>query len=299
MSADVERDVTVLVKTFERPDCLERLVASVRRFYPSIPVLVVDDSAARLDTSGLGITRYLHFPYRSLGSGPGRNAGLAHVETPYVLVTDDDMVFGRRTDLRKMLRALETTPFDVVSCRWMDHHPWTGVRLGVNRFEGTLDLEDGTLVHRFGATRGTVGGLPVFDVVHQFFLAGVERLGAEPWEPSMNVLDHTELFLRLRDRGLRCTRLPDVLVYHHPSLPDRYRAVREDTRESMAAWRRVRGFDRRVFAGRLYSRRDRLVYGVSGAAVTAARRSRRVGRRLLRERRLRAVPTPRGRPSHW
>ena len=43
--AELERDITILVKTYEREDSLNRLVASIRRFYPRIPVLVVDDSA--------------------------------------------------------------------------------------------------------------------------------------------------------------------------------------------------------------------------------------------------------------
>ena len=30
--ANVDRDVTVLVKTYERPDCLRRLVTSIRRY---------------------------------------------------------------------------------------------------------------------------------------------------------------------------------------------------------------------------------------------------------------------------
>jgi glycosyltransferase involved in cell wall biosynthesis len=94
--------VTVLIKTFERPDCLRRLVASIRRFYPRIPILVVDDSREPLDLVREGVTRYLHEPYNSLSSG--RNFGLRHVETPYVLVIDDDMVFGRKTDIGRMLR---------------------------------------------------------------------------------------------------------------------------------------------------------------------------------------------------
>jgi glycosyltransferase involved in cell wall biosynthesis len=288
MTDDVERDVSVLVKTFERPDALRRLVDSIRRYYPRIRILVVDDSAAALDPSPEGVTGYWHLPCRSLGSGPGRNFGLRHVETEYVLVSDDDMVFGPKTDLNKMLATLRTTGFDVVSCEWMDHDPWTSVRRGINRFEGTIDIENGVLVHRYGATRGTLDGLPIFDVVHQFFMARRERLGEDPWEPRMKVLDHSELFLRLKDRGLRCTRLRDVVVDHRPELPDAYRQVREDTRESMEVWRQVRGFDRRVFVGPLYSRRDRMLYGALGLMEIAARRVARVSRRLVRERRIRA-----------
>ena len=60
---------------------------------------------------------------------------------------------------------------------WMDHEPWRSIRRGFRRYEGTLEIEGDALVHRLGATRGTVDGLPVFDIVHQFFVAAVERSG--------------------------------------------------------------------------------------------------------------------------
>ncbi len=201
---DVERDVTVLVKTFERPDCLRRLVASIRRYYPRIAIVVVDDSGSRCDpvprrsrrTSTSRTTRSAPPAAATSGCGMWRRA--------YVLVCDDDMVFERRTDLGRMLHALESTSFDVVSCVWLDFDPWKGICRGPRRFEGTLDVEDGVLVHRLGATRGTVDGLPVFDVVHQFFVAERERLGPDPWDPELNLSEHYELFLTLKERGLRC-----------------------------------------------------------------------------------------------
>jgi hypothetical protein len=287
-AADVERDVTVVVKAFERPDCLRRLVASIRRFYPQIAILVVDDSASPLDPVPEGVTRYFHLPYDSAGHGGGRNFGLRHVETDYVLFCDDDMVFGRKTDLRKMLRALETTRFDVVSCSWMDHDPWTGVRLGANRFEGTLEIADGVLVHRYGATRGTIDGLPVFDVVHQFFMARRGRLGDDPWDPEVRFVEHAELFLSFKERGLLCTRLADVAVYHYPSRPVGYKEIHEAREPYVDAWFRKRGLERREFHGRQFRPVDRIVHVWPSSAAYQARRAARAGRRLVTEGRLRA-----------
>ena len=276
--SDVERDVTVLVKTFERPEALRRLVDSIRRYYPRIPILVVDDSRELLDPVPEGI-RYLHEPYNSLGSGPGRNFALRHAETEYVLFSDDDMVFTGKTDLSKMLWTLETTRFDVVSCTWIDHDPSTGICLGPRRFEGTLDLVDGTLIHRFGETRGELDGLPVFDIVHQFFIARRDRLGEDPWDPRMTPLDHTECFLRLKERGLLCTRLEDVTVDHRPLRPDPYWAVRGETDEALRMWKEIRGFERREFYGSQSRPLDRIRYRWPSTAVWTARRA---GRRLVR-----------------
>jgi glycosyltransferase involved in cell wall biosynthesis len=285
---DVERDVTVLVKTFERPDCLLRLVSSIRRFYPRIPIVVVDDSREPLQPVPAEIATYVHEPYNSLGAAGGRNLGLRHVETTYVLVCDDDMVFERRTDLGRMLHALESTSFDIVSCVWLDFDPWKGICRGPRRFEGTLDIEGGMLVHRLGATRGTADGLPVFDIVHQFFVAARKPLGAEPWDPELNLSEHYELFLRLEERGLRSTRLPDVVVQHRQELPPGYQEVREDTRRYVDAWLAKRGLDGLRVEGELFRASDRVRYELPGTAAYTARRAARVGRRLLSERRLRA-----------
>src|SRR5205823_5665748 len=57
-----EREVTVVVKTFQRPEALRRLVASIRRFYPDIGLFVVDDSEEPLEPVPPGITRYWHLP---------------------------------------------------------------------------------------------------------------------------------------------------------------------------------------------------------------------------------------------
>src|SRR5687767_3502717 len=37
-------DVTAVVKTFERPRLLRRLLLSIRRMYPRLAIIVVDDS---------------------------------------------------------------------------------------------------------------------------------------------------------------------------------------------------------------------------------------------------------------
>ena len=285
---DVERDISVLIKTFERPDALRRLLSSIRAQYERVPIVVVDDSREPLRSVPTEITRYLHEPYDSLGAAGGRNLGLRCVETPYVLVCDDDMVFERRTDLGRMLHALESTPFDVVSCVWLDFDPWKGICRGPRRFEGTLDVEDGVLVHRLGATRGTLDGFPVYDIVHQFFAAAVDRLGPDPWDAELNLSEHYELFLTFQERGLRSTRLPDVVVEHRQELPPGYQEVREDTGRYVDAWLAKRALTGVRVEGDLFRPSDRLRYELPGVAAYTARRAARAGRRLLSERRLRA-----------
>ena len=285
----LDSDLTIVVKTFQRPDALRRLVASIRRFSPDVPVLVVDDSEQPVDPVPEGVTRYEHLPFNSLGVSAGRNYGLARVETPYVLFSDDDMVFGRRTDVEKMLHTLQSTRFDVVSCRWLDHDPWTGITRGYRRYEGTLEIENGALVHRLGATRGTIDGLPVYDIVHQFFVASVETLGPDPWDPRFRVAgEHVDFFLRLKERGLLSTALPDVVVDHFPELPPGYESFRGDTAGDVQRLKESRGFERQETVGRLFTPGDRIVHRLPSTIAATGKRAARVARRVVREGRVRA-----------
>jgi len=283
------KDITVVVKTFQRPDALRRLLVSIRRFYPEIPVVVVDDSEQPLEPVPPEITRYRHVAFDSLGVSAGRNAAVREVETEYTLICDDDMVFGRKTDLAKMLRTVETTRFDLVSCMWMDHEPWRSIRRGFRRYEGTLDIADRTLVHRLGATRGTIDGLPVFDIVHQFFVARTELLRENPWDERFKVAgEHVAFFLALKERGLLCTRLPDVVVYHFPALPPEYQSFRANTAADVQLLRETRGFDREVVVGSLFRPSDAIVHRLPGTVAATGKRAFRVARRLVREGRVRA-----------
>ena len=285
----VERDLSVVVKTFQRPEALRRLVASIRRHYPDVAVLVVDDSEQRLEPVPEGITHYWYLPFNSLGVSAGRNYGVQRVETEHALVCDDDMVFGRKTDLARMLRALVATRFDVVSCRWMDHEPWRSIRRGYRRYEGTLEIVDGRLVHRLGATRGEIDGLPVYDIVHQFFVARTDLLRANPWDERLKVAgEHVDFFLSLKEQGLLCTRLPDVVVYHYPVLPPEYHSFRANSAPDVGVVNETRRLTEQVTVGRLFRRADRVVYGLPGTVAAVGRRAARIARRVARERRLHA-----------
>lgn len=258
--ADVERDVSLVIKTFERPSVLHRLVESVRRFYPRLTVIVVDDSAEPLDPVPEGVTSYCRLPFRS-GAGHGRNVGLRHVETPYVLFADDDFVFGRDTDLAKMLRVLRRTRFDVVSCALVELDPETGAEKGVKWVEGTAEVEGDTCTFRYGGTRGYVDGYPVYDVLSQFFLADRARLGDDPWDSRLKIgCEHSDLFLTLAERGLLCTRLPTVSIYHRPEQPPGYAVFRADMAPSFAIFEEKRGIRRNVSVFDRRGRRDVLLH---------------------------------------
>nr|XP_008531739.1 PREDICTED: beta-1,4 N-acetylgalactosaminyltransferase 1 [Equus przewalskii] len=104
--------VTIATKTFLRYNRLRALIASIRRFYPTVTVVIADDSDKPESVSGPHIEHYL-MPFGK-GWFAGRNLAVSQVTTKYVLWVDDDFVFTARTRLERLVDVLERTPLDLV-----------------------------------------------------------------------------------------------------------------------------------------------------------------------------------------
>lgn len=224
--------LTIVVKTFERPHLLRRLVRSIHRTQPGVRVVVVDDSAEPTRLPGVD-TVVLPFDQ---GVSAGKNAGLAEVRTPYVALLDDDFVLDRHTDLAGAVDRLDAHPeIDLI-----------GGRVTYLPTFSSNDYRSSPLFPTTAAPKvppGTVvGGLPVYDKVANFYVARTEPLRSVGWDPRLKRTDHTDFFTRARgvlttvyDDDLRCLHAQDRFAAA-------YLAHREDT-----------GGDRVVIAERWFS----------------------------------------------
>ena len=102
-------DVTIAIKTFERPESLKDLLVSIRKFYPQTPIIVADDSKipytpqmAR-DFSNI---ECISLPF-DVGISVGRNAMLKRIKTKYFVLCDDDLLFYEQTMLEKFKKILD------------------------------------------------------------------------------------------------------------------------------------------------------------------------------------------------
>jgi hypothetical protein len=220
----LDHHLTGLIKTFERPQVLRRLVESVRRLYPMLPLIVVDDS--RRPTALPGVT-LINLPFDS-GVSAGRNAGLERVTTPYVLILDDDFIFYRCTDLAHALRVMEAYPQidllggDVINLPFYSQVDFSKSVLFPTQAQPTLP------------PGSWIGGLPVYDRVANFYIARTERLRQVGWDPQIKRLDHTDFFTRAR--GVLTTVYEAQLKCLHAQTPFdlAYLAYRTDYQRDQA-----------------------------------------------------------------
>ncbi len=220
-SEAVNERITALIKTFERPAELQRLVSSIRRFYPKMRIIVVDDS--RCPTRIEGVTT-LELPYDS-GVSAGRNHGLARVETEFLLLLDDDFIFNRKTDLEPALQQLIAAPeIDIMGGQVVD----LPLYLSTDFIRAPLFATGQQSILPLGST---AAGLTVYDKVANFYIARTESIRKVGWDEQLKRLDHNDFFSRAR--GVLLTVFNPAFRVLHAQTP--FRAAYMEKRNDCAA----------------------------------------------------------------
>lgn len=222
--ATVAQQVTALVKTFERPRSLDRLVRSIRRYYPELRVIVGDDSVTAFPRTDVD---YVRLPV-DVGVAAGRNAMLELVETPYFLSLDDDFAFTAETRLEQLIETLQRhqaslVAGDLIHCE--PRFPWR-VRRSRQVYHGVIRREGDSLLLVPGHAN-SVGEAFACDVAPHFFLARTEEIReVGGWFAPLKMDDQAELFLRLKQHDLQVLHRPDVTIEHWQDRPEVYAAFR-------------------------------------------------------------------------
>lgn len=204
------KNITAIIKTFERPAAVQRLVQSIRLYYPDLRILVGDDSKDPQPVEGAELLALPH----DIGLSAGRNRLVDAVETEYTLLLDDDFVFEPSTRIELLFAPLEAG-FDLASGRVSNED-----------YHGLLMRNGQTLHYLFREKRRVQRGYPVYDMTWNFFLARTEALRAVRWDEELKLAEHTDFFLRGMQRPLLVTHVPEVNVGHiqeHSANYGRYR----------------------------------------------------------------------------
>jgi len=211
-------EITAVIKTFERPDKLGVLLKSIKRLYPTLHVIVVDDSEKPIQIDGV---ENIHLSY-DRGVSEGRQAGLDAVKTKYVLNLDDDYIFTRKTDLMSSLNYLDKNiNVDIVAGRVIYLPYYTELEYLSNSL---MKNSRSNLIDK-----GTnIGGLIVYEKTANFWLGRTEKIKTLGWDKGLKRLDHADFFTRAK--GVLVTVYnPEMHMLHMPThFNDRYMVVRND-----------------------------------------------------------------------
>lgn len=112
------KELTIIIKTFERKNALSRLLKSIEKRYSTIPIIIVDDSKKAYSKYILNKYKDLNIKYIvedfDIGLSKGRNILINNVETDYFLLCDDDFEFDERTNLEEAFRLYKLHKADIL-----------------------------------------------------------------------------------------------------------------------------------------------------------------------------------------
>lgn len=199
----VDERVTAVVKTFERPRELKRLIKSIRQFYPNMRIIVVDDSRKPSKIDGV---ISIEMPYDS-GVSAGRNMAVSQVETKYLLLLDDDFVFYRKTDLEPAVKKMDNhADVDIMGGKVLTLPLYTSDKYERDSLHPTT--REATMPHG-----SSIGGMAVQDKVANFYIAKTESIKRVGWDARIKRLDHADFFTRAK--GVLTTVFnPEFKVLH-------------------------------------------------------------------------------------
>ncbi|WP_078430385.1 glycosyltransferase family 2 protein [Alkalihalobacterium alkalinitrilicum] len=233
---NVEQKVTAIIKAFERPECLDLLINSIKKYYPKLKIIVADDSQNPQPRNDV---EFHVLPF-NIGMSKGRNFLIQQVKTPYVLVLDDDYCFIKETKIEKLLHVLENSDVDIVGGRWI----WKN---RVHSYHGKLNYKDGVLTHTKDSY-GEEAGCKLYDIIHNFFLARTDVLIKHPWDDRLKVFHHIDFFFSHKGK-MKVALHPEVFIYHKQVQKKHYQKYRFQTQDSYLLYEKKHGIKEFKSAG--------------------------------------------------
>ena len=207
--------VTFVVKAFERPNCLDRLIKSLGSKYPGFNLMILDDSYNKINLNdypshGMNVTYIQSEP--DIGLSEGRNRLVDKVETPYLVLLDDDFIFDSDhldpASLGDILNSLQSSVFDIaggcVSSKYGEG--WS--------YSFSKDIENKILFQKQDiscANHDKFSREPSYvtekvacwetSTILNFFVGSVDFLRRTKWDPRLKVGEHEDFFLTVEKLG--------------------------------------------------------------------------------------------------
>ena len=234
--------VTVVTKSMGTPDrwpVVQRLAASVERYFPGTTIRIASDSGKKIDVDAL-----LHFTTKDYitgrdlkksvivhdlpedsGLSSSRNYLVKATKTPFFFLLDDDFELQEDAHLDILLEVIYTYKhIDIVAVKIPEdikiYYDYAGVFL---RYNQTIELvqhvpegrESQILYPRtINATENIGNPCRQVDFVPNVFMGRTDAVGGVLWDDELKLAEHEDFFLRFRQAN-RTVYTCDHIIVHH------------------------------------------------------------------------------------
>lgn len=218
----ISREVTIGISAFRRPQAVVKQIVSIRRFYPTVRILVVDNGDEPADIAQFVNVEYVTLPFDA-GLSACRNEMVRRLTTPYLMICDDDYVWipaapgHAGTDLGRLLEILDSEPDVGVAGGSLIEPKRAGA---INRYWAQElypvggDLETRELSSPW--QRSPSGAwYRRTDTIMNFGLFRAEMLADHPWDNELKLNEHVEYYYRVKQTGRwQVIVCPEVAARH-------------------------------------------------------------------------------------
>jgi hypothetical protein len=232
---DTLHDVTLLIKTLERPEQLINQLDSIRKYKFGGPIIITDDSKIPYRDHVLTLFPDLNITYINLpfdtGTAEGRNIMLNQTKTPLFVLCDDDFIFEPRTRLPLMRKMLVDNQLDLLGgvfrqynlksrkerfkfnfSKWVLKFNILIPSTGVFEYSANFDIDANILTMRKMVYEDP---FTICDMTHNFFIANTEKVKAfGGWNPLLKGGEHQNFFIRAKLNKLKVATTRKCGVVH-------------------------------------------------------------------------------------
>jgi len=198
--------VTIVIKTFMRYKCLERLLDSIEIFFPGTQVIVADDTPDELfeaiNTYKYPFVKQHKMPPET-GFFPGRALAISQVSTEYFISMDDDFTLTAFTKLDEFLKIIDESGYDMIggpvetpNMHTLRQNPWADY-VDYDRFQIGRS-PDGFCYFRGKVPIAPLTNFPncqVRDIIKNYFIARTSTVGRVRMDPHVTRSGHKEFFV--------------------------------------------------------------------------------------------------------
>ena len=209
-------NITFIVKTFKRYNCLDKFLTSCYQFFPDAQVYIADDN----DDKEYNQYFYRCFPKAKVfrmpfdsGLSAGRNLLIDRSKRPFIFLLDDDFIFTEKTRLDKFADIMNSDKkIGIVGGVCVESGQET-------HYEHWLELKGGILRHtpdgdkwetRAGVRCKQTGCVLNFSLIRRNLFRDVK------WDDDLKIVEHSDFFLQLNKykNKWKIYFTPEVSIIH-------------------------------------------------------------------------------------
>jgi glycosyltransferase involved in cell wall biosynthesis len=232
---NTSNDISILIKTFKRPDNLKRLLSSLQQLKCTLPIFIADDSPESYETEIKKLFPQLNLHYNVLpfdtGLSEGRNILLRQVTTPYFLLCDDDFIFDKRSRVLWMKEQLKKNDLDILGGVFFEYRPKTlwDRRWYIQKhrlLKRNIIVPATTIYNYYGSYQinGKICTIsrPIYkppitrcDFCHNYFIGRTQSvLNTGGWKKELKVGEHEHFFIKAKMHGLKVATTQEAGIFH-------------------------------------------------------------------------------------